>query len=407
MVARQALVRQEPRLAHGRIVRALEDRGALVHLVEHRLVDHGRPRLAEGGVLRPEESPLEPRDLVERGPRDHVVPAEAGEDDRQEILVLLAAPGEVALRGGLRVASGGLGGAEPADRPGADDVRGADDFVELGVLHAVPLQRAPVGGHAEHHRAAAVVGIALQEAHELEALVQRVLPAVAEPDAPHGDDRPAAVAQVGGVLRDRHAVDQQLPVLDHSAGAPSPESREVVHHRVRAAVAVGPLAAVAEHGGELAEAGGVRHLGAEALHEHAVDPVVLHPLEVADHRLAVERAVHLRRPAVGVAKGGRVALVGIQFATSGQRSILQLPGLKPRLPLQWYHPRPSLSPSAPNHPWYPHMTLPASVLASTPRADGPAYGFIVSGDSLLARSRADGAPREPWRPRRSRPGPAG
>jgi len=174
--------------------------------------------------------------------------------------------------------------------------------------------RSSVRRHAEHDGAVAVRRVGLEPLHELDPLGEGVLAFVVEAEAPEGDDGLPGVVEVGGVLRDLHAVDEHLPVvhdLVHGGGA---EAGEVVHDGVGAAVEVGAGAAVREDGGELAAAGGAGNLADEALDERAVDAVVAHPLEVAGDGLGVEGAVDLGGLPVGELEGGGVALVGVELA---------------------------------------------------------------------------------------------
>ena len=98
---------------------------------------------------------------------------------------------------------------------------------------------------------------------------------------------------------------------------PQAKARQIIHDGIGATVAVRAFAAMAQHGGELAQASGMRNLADESLHEHAVEAVVLHPFEMPQHGLAVEGAEHFRRAAVGELEGRGVTLVGIEFAHIG------------------------------------------------------------------------------------------
>src|SRR4051812_33035009 len=52
----------------------------------------------------------------------------------------------------------------------------------------------------------------------------------------------------------------------------------------------------------------------EPLHEYTVNAVILHPFEMAQHRLAIEGTENFRRPAIGVRKRGGKAFIRIHLA---------------------------------------------------------------------------------------------
>jgi hypothetical protein len=206
--------------------------------------------------------------------------------------------------------------AEPANHPGADDVGLQCDLMEDRVVQGIVPQLAPEGGNPDHHRAAAVFRVALEEVDQSAALLEGVLPTIVEPDAPDGHNRLPSVVEVGLIARipcQAHAVHKCLEVLDDPLGAPSGEPGEVVHEGIRAPMIVGGGAAVGEDLGELLEALRVGHLSGEALDEGAVDAVLRHPLEVPVHRPGDLGAVDLGHAAIGVAELGVEALILAQF----------------------------------------------------------------------------------------------
>ena len=156
--------------------------------------------------------------------------------------------------------------------------------MQRGVGERVVLERPPVGRHAEHDRAAAVLRVVLEELDEVHSLGQCVFAVVAEAEAPYGHDRFALVALVGLVLGDVHAVAEEPPVLHDAAHLAGAQAAQVVHDGICAAEAVGALAAILEDHVELPEALVAEDLAGEPLHEHAVDTVILHPLEVPEDR---------------------------------------------------------------------------------------------------------------------------
>ncbi len=212
--------------------------------------------------------------------------------------------------------------------------------MHLGIVEAVAFQRSPGCGHTEHDRAAAVTGVILEESQQLQTLGQRVPAVVTETESPDRDDGFAVVVQVGRILSDPHPIDQQLPIVHHATHLAAAQTGQIVHDGVSPAVQIGSLAAVVQHDVDMSQALGMGHVHDEALNEHAIDTAVLHPLEMAENRFAVEGAENLSRPTVGMPERGGEAFVLVELGHVRPEVDLTSPGLKPvaRCPV---HPPPT------------------------------------------------------------------
>ncbi len=167
--------------------------------------------------------------------------------------------------------------------------------------------------HAEHDGVLAIGRVVLEELDEFESVIERVLSMIVEAQAPHDDDGMAVVMQIRRVFGDLHAVAEELPVVDHFVDRIRAESRQVVHHGIRAAIGVGPFATMIQDRVELPQAGIVEGFGDEALHEDAVDAVVPHPFEMAKNGLAILRRVKIRGRAVGMFECRLTFLIRAEF----------------------------------------------------------------------------------------------
>ena len=168
-------------VADGRCVRALENGRAFVHLVEHRHIEHLRPG-ADGRIdLIPVELAALARDARQRllsadvigirAAAAQVVPAESGIHERNITHAVPFAPlrilhDVVAVAVHLEVKQR----CEALDHPGKDQVRHPDEGVQIGVRGTIGAEVPPIGRDAQHHRAAAVVRIVVQEVDELRQL---------------------------------------------------------------------------------------------------------------------------------------------------------------------------------------------------------------------------------------------
>ena len=269
--------------------------------------------------------------MVERraGPLE-VGPAEAGERDRQEVESPGAAPEQVGLphRGG--VARGFGRRAVATDRPRRDHIGQLQHLVQRRIGNRVAGLRAPETGHTEHNREAAGVRIVLEEGEDLPPIVERGTGAVVqEAAAPEGEEGFAAVVQIRGVAREGGFAHQSAPVGDEEVGLAGREAAEVVHEGVGPAVHARAFAAVGEHGVVVPERVCVAERVDEALHEHAVDAVFAHPLEVAQHRGAEIGAENLGRAAVGVDEVGREPFVGAVVGEVGPEIHIDAAGAGP------------------------------------------------------------------------------
>ena len=127
---------------------------------------------------------------------------------------------------------------------------------------------------------------------------------VVETDPPEGQERFPVLVQVvllGTAVLEVVLVHQLLGVGHHRRRhrrLGGVDSAHVVHHGDGAAELVGALHRVLEHGVEMVLVLGVLDLAHEPLHEHPVEPVLLHPLEVLEHRGLVIGAEHGRVRAV-------------------------------------------------------------------------------------------------------------
>ena len=189
IVGGQAVVGQKREaIARGHVVRTFEDGRAFVDFVEHGHVEHGcacPPRFAE---LPPQKAAFQAGNFIEPAVV-LVVPTEAREDHRHILQAVVAAPLDV----GFPVFAGMLGDRVrrviTANGPGTDDVAQAQQVEKGLVVQGVAAERARADGHAANH-AATVVAEGFQQ---LPAVLQRVLPAVVESDAPDLDHGPAAL----------------------------------------------------------------------------------------------------------------------------------------------------------------------------------------------------------------------
>ena len=297
-VGRQALVGLEAGLGGGR-VRDLEDRRPLVDLVEHGDEDGVGAEPGQLVELLPEEPAAVAGDRRGRGGRPFQVrPGEAGVDDRQpgdpSPLAFPLVLGPV-IHGGVAPALGV--GRVVGDVPGGVGVEPAERGLPggIGVLTPVPVAPADeVGG---------VGAGGLEEVGELVGQLGRHRDAGHPPVvAPDLDDGLAAVVEVAIVAGDA-GVDQASPLAAQDVEGPAGRHpRDVEGDRPGPARGPGGLADVVEHPearGRAIGRGAAGQVDDEVLEPGAVDPVVPHPLEVAEDRGRVVGAEQLGRAAVG------------------------------------------------------------------------------------------------------------
>lgn len=145
MVRGETLVSKEWVGADRWLVRALEDRSALVHLIKHCHVDHVGAGLFGSGELRPEKLTFEPGYFANPGIRVQVVPTETWKDDGQEVHRAFAAPSDILSVVFLGVGGSLFGAIIPAGRPWTDYIGEGEDGMQLrmalasrsSVLHPV------------------------------------------------------------------------------------------------------------------------------------------------------------------------------------------------------------------------------------------------------------------------------
>jgi len=129
----------------GRCVCHLENRRTLVDLIEHGLVDHLATNVLGYDVLRPEEFPAQPRNLIERRILFdlQIPPAEAGKTTGMKIFSWSATPVEIVTPS---VAGDGvhfLGRVICAHRPRLNDVSRHECFEIFVVWHVGGVLRSP------------------------------------------------------------------------------------------------------------------------------------------------------------------------------------------------------------------------------------------------------------------------
>ena len=107
------------------------------------------------------------------------------------------------------------------------------------------------------------------------------------------------------------------PVGDHLVDAARPKPGEVITHGIPAAAAIGPFAAVGQHGVVLPQDHRVLQVAGKALHERAVDAGIAHPLEMPQHGRVLERTEDLGRPPIGIFDLGGEAALRAQFGEIG------------------------------------------------------------------------------------------
>ena len=293
----------------------LEDGRSFVDLVEHAHVDGLRAVLDVVVELVPVELAAEAETGLGGVPvriavvRMHVAVAAAREhvlgiDHHVAVRGVSLRGGDVLPQAALPVLPLEVVVAEPADVPGNEGVALLDQFQELAVFgagDAVVSTLPPVGGTTQHD--APALGLQLFDVgFQVGGLRMGV---VVEGDAPEGQHRLSVLVEIvllGGAVLELVLVHQRLRVLDHRLGhlrIAGHHAAHVVHHGDGALVLVGPLHRVLEHLVEVVLVLGVLDLAHEPLHEHAVDSVVLHPLEVRQHRGLVIGREHRRVAAVG------------------------------------------------------------------------------------------------------------
>ena len=223
--------------------------------------------------------------------------------------------GDVVLDPGQPLAAFEIVVAVTAHVPGNEGVALLDDLDHLPVLgpaQGVVAADPPVARAAQHDGPA--LGLELLDVGFDEGGLGQV--AVVETESPEGQERLSVLVQVellGAAVLEVVLVHQLLRVGHHALRhIVVGRSAHVVHHGDGAAELVGALHRVLEHGVEMVLVLGVLDLAHEPLHEHAVQSVLLHPLEVREHRGFVIGAEHGRVRAVGKderrAVAGRVAV---------------------------------------------------------------------------------------------------
>ena len=89
------------------------------------------------------------------------------------------------------------------------------------------------------------------------------------------------------VMLKSHPIDQQLPVVNDRLDSPFRKSGQVVHDGVNPAVPVRSFTAVGQNSVILAQGCCFDRFDSEPLDEDAVDAVLLHPLKMTQHGIAV------------------------------------------------------------------------------------------------------------------------
>jgi len=240
-----------------------------------------------------------------------VGPGEAGEGHRVVVQAVRLAQLPVAGKEPLGVGRRALGRAVPADVPRADD-----GGVLLEQPHPLIGPRGPIVRQSEHDGAAAHRRRLQKPKQVLGGL--GLEPAMVEAVTPQGYHRPAAVLQIGRRRGELHLLDEPRPVGLDRVDRLAVEA-DVVHHRERPARGVGAFAAMAQHGAGalVVPVALIADAGAEALHERAVDAVLLHPLEVAQDGGLDRRAEQLGGRPVSIAIVAGEPLRGREFAQVG------------------------------------------------------------------------------------------
>ena len=304
----------------------LEDGGAFVDFVEHAHIDRLGARLDVAVELLPVELAAEAEARVGGVAvgiavvRMHVAVAAAREHVRgvhHDVTVggVLLRLGDVVLDPGQPLAAFEVVVAVTAHVPGDEGVALLDDLDHLAVLgpaQGVVAAGPPVTRAAQHDGPA--LGLELLDVRLDERGLGQVV--VVETESPEGQQRLPVLVQVvllGAAVLEVVLVHQLLGVGDHALGhVLVGRTAHVVHHGDGAAVLVGALHRVLEHGVEMVLVLRILDFAHEPLHEHAVQSVLLHPLEVREHRGFVIGAEHGRVRAVRKderrAVAGRVAV---------------------------------------------------------------------------------------------------
>ena len=293
----------------------LEDGGAFVNLVEHAHVDGLGARLDVPVELLPVElaAVAEARlGSVAVGiavVRMHVAVASAREHVRgidHDVTVrgILLRLGDVVLDPGLPVAVLEVVVAVTAHVPGDEGVALLDDLDHLAVLragHAVVSACPPVAGAAQHDGPA--LGLELLDVRFQIGRFRVVV--VIETEAPEGQERFPVLMEVellDAAVLELVLVHELLRIGHHRRRHrrfPGYHAAHVIHDGDGAAVLVRSLHGVFQHHVEVVLVLGILDLAYEALHEGPVHAVVLHPLEVGEHRGLVIGAEHRGMRPVG------------------------------------------------------------------------------------------------------------
>ena len=160
--------------------------------------------------------------------------------------------------------------------------------MKVRVMYAVAHKLSPISGNAQHHGAAAILWIIVQEIDQfLKLYVPYVVGTVRKTDSPDYHERLPVMVEVPvgrGVIGDLHAVHKELPVIDKKSAVLTPggvKPREVVHHGDGPPVLFAVFLCVTKdsHGVVSGTVPGAA-AAVKPLQEDAVEPVFLHPPEM-------------------------------------------------------------------------------------------------------------------------------
>ena len=210
----------------------------------------------------------------------------------------------------------GLIVAKPSNGPRADDVeravdRGPSAFGSGVRPPGVYAQVTPRGRNPAQHRRGNACR--LQKVDDCHSLVRSYV-AVLESEAPDAHDRLSAMVDVGGAVSDPEVAGQVRPILrDGFQGGSTVHPGNIVHDEEAAPISLGAAPGVAQHDIETASDRVVRQAHRELLHGGAVNVVVLHPAEMARHRLWILVREQIGRCVRRELEVGRATLVGTEF----------------------------------------------------------------------------------------------
>ena len=202
--------------------------------------------------------------------------------------------------------------AVSANIPGNESVTLLDELDEFLVLiagNAVVSTGPPVGRAAQHD--GPTLGYEL--VNERFQVYRLRVAVIVESDAPEGQERLSVLVEVVlllGTVLQLVLVHEALGIGHHGSGHGGifrHHAAHVVHDGDGPSVLVGALHGMGKHLVKVVLVLGILDLSHKALHEHAVQAVVLHPLEVREHGGLVVGAEHCSMGAVRHDEGRAVA----------------------------------------------------------------------------------------------------